>query len=107
MLTMVLVIPVLQVSTSRLGELSESQNGCLSTFVVLRDRCGAKFGSAKPEIKVYIGALSRLDGSGHEDERTLTDCITHTQNTWSTFGALGGTPSRGPAQPRLLFTTKQ
>lgn len=92
LLTMVLVIPVLQASTSRLGELSESQNWCLSTFAVLRDRCGAKIGSANPEIKVYIGVLARLDDSGYEDERTLTDCITHAQNTWVDFRCLGRHP---------------
>ena len=78
-------------STSTLGELLSQDWWCPSTFIVLmgsvRDQW-AKNGSANPDIKVYIGALAGIEGSGYVDSNTLAGYVTHAQRTWSSFGGV-------------------
>jgi hypothetical protein len=97
------MVPV--IPTSRLGELSESQNWCLSTFTVLRDQCGAKIGLANPEIKVYIGALAItrwlwIQGRAHVNglHNTSTEHLGRLSVLWEA--------SRQPAQPRFIIYRK-
>lgn len=85
----ILQFPVLQLR--HLVSCCPKTGGGLSTFIVLtgsvRDQW-AKNGSANPDIKVYIGALAGLEGSGYVDSNTLAGYITRAQRTWQSFGGI-------------------